>query len=163
MKNLEHAFKDIKQTIANASNNKDSASKGFSMQNKSDNSTKFYRFQVYTTAPGKKPKVVGMAYLKEGQSIYSLRLWTFLNEKFYLLRSKDDNSKFLVMTREANKNVESKNKYFWNIVGNGVTLIKDSSIELAFDLFDKKIYMNLFPDESLKPSARYYPDQSEAA
>ncbi len=133
------------------------------MQNKVDNSTNFYRFQVYTTTPGKKPKVVGMAYLKEGQSIYALRLWTFLNEKFYLLRSKDDNSKFLVMTREANKNVESKNKYFWNIVGNGVTLIKDSSIELEFDLFEKKVYMSLFPEESFKLSARHYPDLSEVA
>jgi hypothetical protein len=59
-----------------------------------------------------------MAYLKEGQSIYTLRLWTFLDDKYFLLPSNDDANKYLLMTREPNKSNTSKNKYFWNIVGN---------------------------------------------
>ena len=60
-----------------------------------------------------------MAYLKEGQSMFTLRLWTFVNERFYLILNQNDAAKYLVMTREPNKNPASKNKYFWNIVGNG--------------------------------------------
>jgi hypothetical protein len=38
--------------------------------------TKFYRFQLFVKGTEKK-NTVGMAYLKEGQGIYTLRLWTF--------------------------------------------------------------------------------------
>ena len=107
---------------------------------------KFYRFQVFTENDNKK-KIVGMAYLKEGQKIYTLRLWTFLENKFFILPSKDDPSKYLLMTRELNKS-NSKNKYFWNIVGNGEVNSNKGSVEIRFDLFDKKIFMDIFPDES---------------
>ncbi len=49
--------------------------------------TKFYRFQIFVegTESGSKKKTVGMAYLKEGQGIYTLRLWTLLEDKFFLV------------------------------------------------------------------------------
>jgi hypothetical protein len=73
------------------------------------NTTKFYRFQIFVKGNEKK-NTVGMAYLKEGQSIYTLRLWTFLEDKFFLLPSKEDSAKYLLMTREPNKSNNSKNK-----------------------------------------------------
>jgi hypothetical protein len=100
---------------------------------------------------GSKKKTVGMAYLKEGQGIYTLRLWTLLEDKFFLLPSKDDSSKYLLMTREPNKSGSSKNKYFWNIVGNAKVLSGKNVIELNFDLLAKKIYMSIFPEESATP------------
>jgi hypothetical protein len=93
-----------------------------------------------------KTKVVGMAYLKEGQDTYTIRLWTFLNDKFFLLMNKSDSSRFVVMSREANKNPMSKSKYFWNVIGNGKALSSQNCIELNFDLFEKPIYMNIFPE-----------------
>lgn len=114
------------------------------------NSTKFYRFQIFTQGSEKK-NTVGMAYLKEGQSIYTLRLWTFLEDKFFLLPSKEDSSKYLLMTREPNKSNTSKNKYFWNIVGNAKADSSKGVIELSFDLFDKKLFMSMFPEESATP------------
>ena len=72
---------------------------------------KFYRFQLFVEDIDRK-KTVGMAYLKEGQGIYTLRLWTLLEDKFFLLPSKDDSSKYLLMTREPNRSSSSKNKYF---------------------------------------------------
>lgn len=108
---------------------------------------KLYRFQIFTK-DNEKNKTVGMAYLKEGQGIYTLRLWTFLEDKYFLLPSKEDSSKFLLMTRELNKSVSAKNKYFWNIVGNAHVIVEKNVIELNFDLFEKKIYMSIFPEET---------------
>ena len=118
------------------------------------NHSQYYRFQIFQAqrnSMGKleKTKVVGMAYLKEGQDTYTLRLWTFLNDKFFLLMNKSDSSRFLVMSREANKNIQSKNKYFWNVVGNGKALSSQNCIELKFDLFEKPIYMNIFPEANV--------------
>jgi hypothetical protein len=95
-----------------------------------------------------KAKTVGMAYLKEGQTTYTLRLWMFLNERYYIIANKNDPARFLVLSREANKNPLSKNKYFWNIVGNGKIDSHLGVIRLEFDLFDRPIYMNIFPESS---------------
>jgi len=119
--------------------------------------TKFYRFQLFVQGTEKK-NTVGMAYLKEGQSIYTLRLWTLLDDKFFLLPSKDDPTKYLLMTREPNKSSSSKNKYFWNIVGNAKVLSAQNAIELNFDLLGKKIYMNIFPEESPTPYGQAIPE-----
>ncbi len=116
-----------------------------------NNNGQFFRFQVFQgdlTIRLTKTKSVGMAYLKEGQNTITLRLWTLVNEKFYILPSKTDSTKYLVMTREPNKNPSNKNKYFWNIVGNGEANSLLGVITLHFDLFDKPIYMNIHPESS---------------
>lgn len=118
------------------------------------NQSQYYRFQIFQAqrnAKGKleKTKVVGMAYLKEGQDTYTIRLWTFLNDKFFLLMNKSDSSRFVVMSREANKNQTSRSKYFWNVIGNGKALSSQNCIELSFDLFEKPIYMNIFPEAKM--------------
>ncbi|MCB9092186.1 MAG: hypothetical protein H6621_00360 [Halobacteriovoraceae bacterium] len=116
-------------------------------------SVAYYRFQLFIDE-GTTKKTIGMAYLREGQSIYTLRLWTFLEDKFFLLPSKEDASKYLLMTREPNRSESSKNKYFWNIVGNAQVQSAKNVIELDFDLFEKKIFMNIFPEESSSPYER---------
>ncbi len=117
------------------------------------NENKFYRFQVYQgekDAKGvvRKNKSVGMAYLKDGQSMLTMRLWTFVNEKFYLILNQNDASKYLVMTREPNKNPLGKNKYFWNIVGNGAIDTVTGTVTIQFDLLDKPVYMSTHPESS---------------
>ncbi len=110
----------------------------------------FHRFQVFqgNEVAGliKKTKSVGMAYLKEGQQTLTMRLWTFVNERFYLILNDRDTSKYLVMTREPNKNPKSKNKYFWNIVGNGQIESAKGIVRIELDLFDKPIFMNIYPE-----------------
>ena len=118
---------------------------------------KFYRFQIFTQVTDKK-NTVGMGYLKENQTIYTLRLWTFLEDKFFMLPSKDDSTKYLLMTREPNKSQSSKNKYFWNIVGNAKADSSKGVVELNFDLLEKKIYMSIFPEESATPYGQPIPD-----
>jgi len=112
----------------------------------------FYRFQVFLAVANeegklKKTKTVGMAYLKSGQGIYTVRLWTFLGERFFLVAKRGEPEKFFVMTREDNRNPGSKNKYFWNIVGNAAADTANGVVAIDFDLFDKKVYMNLFPEK----------------
>lgn len=119
--------------------------------------TKFYRFQLFVQGAEKK-NTVGMAYLKEGQSIYTLRLWTLLDDKYFLLPSKEDATKYLLMTREPNKSNTSKNKYFWNIVGNAKADSAKGVIEMNFDLLDKKIYMSIYPEESATPYGQPVPE-----
>jgi hypothetical protein len=123
----------------------------------------FYRFQIYTKDAATQKKTVGVAYLHEGQTIYTLRLWTFLNEKFFLVPSQDDPTRYFIMTREANKTPNAKSKYFWNIVGNAKADATQSYFELSFDLFDKKIFMNIFPDESSHSRKQAFEPDSLAA
>lgn len=118
-----------------------------------DEPKKYYRFQVFQgeeTNAGKvqKAKSVGMAYLKDGQQMFTVRLWMFLGERFYLIPNKNDSSRYLVMTREPNRNPLAKNKYFWNIVGNGVVDSAQGVIRIDFDLLEKAIYMNIHPESS---------------
>lgn len=106
-----------------------------------------YRFKVFVQE-GERKKTVGMAYLREGQNMYTLRLWTLHNEKFFLLPSKDEPTKYLVMTREPNRALDAKSKFHWNIVGNAIANAAQSILELDFDLFEKKIFMSIFPEET---------------
>jgi hypothetical protein len=113
----------------------------------------FYRFQVYTgtlddNGAVKKEKSVGFATLKEGQDMYSVKLWTFPQEKYYLIPTKDDPTKILIMTREEKK-VPSQNnrKYNWSIVGNGTVISQKGVAFLDFDLLPLSIFMSIYPDK----------------
>ncbi len=128
-----------------------------------ENVPTYYRFQIFLKEENRIKKTIGMAYLREGQTMYTLRLWTFLDEKFFLLPSKDDHTKYLLMTREPNKTPLSKNKYFWNIVGNAKANIAQTVIELNFDLLDKKIYLSVFPETSSHPRGLSAPEEHDLA
>jgi hypothetical protein len=124
----------------------------------------FHRFQLFQgrmNENGKieKTKGVGMAYHVEGQENYTIKLWTYLAEHFYLVPNHRKAGGYFVMTREANKNPNAKSKYFWNIVGSGKVLSALGVIELEFDLFSKAVYMNIFPES--QPSAANLADFKE--
>lgn len=125
---------------------------------------KFYRFQVFQGEENgagqvRKSKSVGMAYLKDGQNIFTLRLWMFSWERYYVLPNKNDASKFLVMTREPNRSPNAKNKYFWNIVGNGTVDTVQGLIRLEFDLLERPIYVSTHPESSAHSAALPAPEE----
>ncbi|HLE10975.1 MAG TPA: hypothetical protein VI754_06970 [Bacteriovoracaceae bacterium] len=118
---------------------------------KNEEQPNFSRFIVYLgeeKVAGKieKTKTIGMAYLKEGHSTYTLRLWTFLSDRFYLVPHKYDGGRYYIMTREPNKSLTSKNKYFWNIVGQAKVDVPNGHVRLNFDLIEKPIYMSIYPE-----------------
>ena len=132
------------------------------------NASPFYRFQVFhakgdEAGKSEKAKTVGMAYLKSGSSIYTLRLWTFLSDRFYLVAKRHDPEKFFVMTREPNRNPNSKNKYFWNIVGNAVADSSKGCIQIEMDLLERPIFMSIFPESSARSAAMLDPEVFEEA
>jgi len=119
--------------------------------NLKSNPSQLYRFRVVQgtlTAQGKleNKKTVGMAYLKDGYNTYTLRLWTFVNDRFYVKPVKANASRFVILTREKNKNQNAGLKTFSNIVGNGHVDSSLGFVQLNFDLLDKPIYMSLFPE-----------------
>lgn len=129
---------------------------------------KYFRFQVFhgdknSSGQVKRTKSVGMAYLKDGQNIFSLRLWMLSTDRFYILPHKDNSSKYLVMTREPNKNPRAKSKYFWNIVGSGTVDSIQGVIELEFDLLSKPIYVSIHPEPSAHTSDLPAPESFEQA
>jgi len=119
----------------------------------------FFRFQVFVKEEAGQKRTVGMAYLREGQGMYTVRLWTFIDEKFYLLQTKEDPTKYLIMTRELNKYPNAKNKYFWNIVGNAKSNNAQTTLELNFDLIEKKIFLNIIPEKSQRPKGVPLPEE----
>lgn len=116
-----------------------------------DSKTNFYRFQVFVKDSAGNKRTIGVAHLQEGQTIYTLRLWTLLSEKFFLLPNKEDPTKYLVMTREPNNSQLTTNKYFWNIVGSAKANAAQSVLELNFDIFEKTIFVSIFPETSSSP------------
>ncbi len=110
----------------------------------------YCRFQLFQGDPSpegglSQSRNVGMAYLKYNQDMYTLRLWTFLDCKFYMIRHKEDTYRYMILTRELNRNPNARSKYHWNLVGSGFYCDELSSITLHFDLIEKPIFMNLYP------------------
>ena len=107
----------------------------------------FYRFQIQlpTFNQSQRPKSVGMAYLREGETTYTIRLWMFA-ERYYMIQTKADPLRYLLMSRELSRDANAKNKFRWRIIGNGKLDSKKGVIELYFDLLNKPIAMNLFPE-----------------
>ena len=117
------------------------------------NRSAFHRFEVFQgekDANGKvsKSKSVGMAYLRSGDQRYGLRLFTFTEDLFYLLPNQHEPSKYLILTSIKNHSQDAKRKYIWNVVGSGKVNTTQGLIELQFDLFEKPIYLNIFPERS---------------
>jgi hypothetical protein len=119
--------------------------------NQTPNQPEFYRFKVFQgnrNPQGKieRTKTVGMSYHASGQENYTLRLWTFTQERFYLLPDQKKPGRYFVMTRELNKKPNPKSKYYWNIVGSGQVDSANGVIEIELDLFSKTVFMNIFPE-----------------
>ncbi|MSP19843.1 MAG: hypothetical protein EXR74_09775 [Bdellovibrionales bacterium] len=137
-------------------------------QNQKIETSQFYRFQLFqgdVKGDGKieKTKTVGMAYLKEGQGTYTLRLWTFVENRFYLLQNKTDASRYVMLTRELNKSQNPRTKFYWNIVGNGQSETTAGVIQLQFDLFERPIYMSVFPEASASGATLPEPVELDSA
>jgi len=123
--------------------------------------TPYYKFKIYLEEPdrmGSKTKSIGMGYLREGEKTYTLRLWTFMNTKFYMTACKSDSSKYLVFSREESANPLRGSKFFWAIVGSGYVDTTKGHIELFFDLFSKPICVSIFPESLETPKERTNPN-----
>lgn len=94
-----------------------------------------------------KTKIVGMAYLLEGQRTYAVKLWTFVKERFYVKPLMSDSSRFTVVTRERNHTMGGDSRLMSNIVGNGKALAASGVIRVELDLFEKPLFMSIHPED----------------
>ena len=106
-----------------------------------------------------KNKTVGTGYLCEGHIVHTLRLWTFLDQKYYLVPDKTNGKLFSIMTREPNKSPKSQNKYLWNVVGTGKLESQFGHVRLDFHLLDKPLFMNIFPEMKVTPKNLFKPEE----
>src|SRR3989338_7396091 len=118
---------------------------------------KFSQHQIFSMIDGKK-RSHGIAWLIEGHKTFTIKLFTFMNEKFFLLPTKEDPAKYVLMTREPTKSAKTKGKYHWNVIGNGVANSTQGCVEINLDLLGTKICMNLHPEESKPKLAGPNPD-----
>jgi hypothetical protein len=122
-------------------------------------SSDFFKFGIFTghfNSEGnvQKEKSVGMAFMRKGNDSYSMKLWTFPREKYYLVPAKEDPKKILIMTREAKKVQTNDRKYNWSVVGTGQVYDEKGFAQLEFDLIQQPIFMNIepAPERSKQPS-----------
>lgn len=113
----------------------------------------FHRFEIFqgekdTSGKVNKTKSVGMAYLKSGDLRYGLRLFTFVDDRFYLLPDQSDPKVYRILTSIPNRGKDAKRKFIWNVIGGGKVNTNIGLIELQFDLFEKPLYLNIFPERS---------------
>lgn len=108
----------------------------------------FYKFQLFVRTEEGKTKSVGTAFLEDGNIRYTIKLWSLVNEKFYLLPTEQDSRKFILMTRELNRSENAKTKYHWNVIGSAKPNQAQTELELSFDIFERKIYLNMIPIET---------------
>lgn len=136
-----------------------------SQQSKKPELYRFKLMQGQTTNEGnfEKTKTVGMAYHVDGSRSYSLKLWTLLKDRFYLVPRKNDPSLFLVLTRESNRNPSARNRSFSNIVGNAKAFPSLGVVKIEFDLLDKPIYMSIHPESHTQSSRIQEPEVFDEA
>ena len=118
---------------------------------------KFSQYQVFAYINGKK-KPLGISWLMEGHKTFTIKLFSFMNEKYFLLPTREDPSKYLFMTREPTKSAKTKGKYHWNVIGSGVANSEQGTVEISFDLLGVKFSMSLHPDEPKPTLAGPSPD-----
>lgn len=117
------------------------------METINNKSNEFYRFQISLAANNQnhKPKTVGVAYLRNGEGTYTVRLWMF-SERFYMVQTKADPLRYLLMSREPSRNPNAQNKFRWRIIGNGRLDTQKGAIEIYFDLLNKPVLMSIYPE-----------------
>jgi len=92
---------------------------------------------------------IGMAYLREGGNIYTLKLWTLLSERFYLAPKRKDPEGFFILSSKENTSPKNKNKFIWNVIGNGKIDAPIGYIRMKFDLFPDEVFLSLHPEHKV--------------
>jgi hypothetical protein len=105
---------------------------------------KYYRFHLFMNE-GDKKRSVGTAYLQEDSNAYTIKLWTLVREKFYLIQDKYDHKLFAILTKEEISSGKDRSKFRWNRIGSAKADVQKDLIEMSFDLFEKKIYLDIRP------------------
>ncbi|MCB0368895.1 MAG: hypothetical protein KDD45_05445 [Bdellovibrionales bacterium] len=108
------------------------------------------RFNLYTGKLHKDSSIeeiskIGMAYLKEGSQGFRLKFWMFPKDSYYLYRDSGNDLLYTVLSVEEFVNWNKETKVNWREVGKGYVM--GNYIRLDLYLFNKEIYLSLFPEK----------------
>ena len=86
---------------------------------------------------------VGIAFLRGKSKVFSLRLWMFDSQKYFVAPNDDDPVKYDVLSLEEYTTRDGVEKSHWHKVGVGQYF--GNYIKLRFHLIDRELYLSLFP------------------
>lgn len=88
----------------------------------------------------------GQAFLREGDSYYTVKLMMFPGQTYYLVKNRDSHDRYTVFAKQVKTEESVK---FQNPVGSGrLSQELSSYLELYFPVIRSQMFMCLFPSES---------------
>lgn len=88
---------------------------------------------------------VGLAFRKENSSSFRLKLWMHLSEQYYIVPSKEDQTKYNIYSIDEYISVSKELKSFWNKVG--FADLEGNYLRMNFLLLSQPVYLSLFADK----------------
>lgn len=85
---------------------------------------------------------VGFAYLKPRAKMYSLRLWMFTKEQYFLAHDESSSGKYAVLSIDEYRSSSGEMKTFWNKVGDG--FLHGNFVRIKFHLLAEEVFLCLF-------------------
>lgn len=86
----------------------------------------------------------GYAFQKPGSTSFRLKLWMFLNQSYYVIPTKGDQTRYNLYSLDEYISENKELKTFWNKVGEADLL--GNYLRLKFNLLERHLYLSLFDD-----------------
>ena len=90
---------------------------------------------------------VGFAFQKQGSTAFRLKLWMFLNHQYFVIPTKEDQTRYNLYSLEEYLTEAKELKSFWNKVGEAD--LYGNYLRIKFNLFDQFMYLSLFDDNGV--------------
>lgn len=88
---------------------------------------------------------VGYAFQRAGSTAFRLKLWMFLNHQYFVIPTKEDQTKYNLYSLEEYISETKELKSFWNKVGFGE--LYGNYLKLKFNLLEKPMFLSLFEEK----------------
>lgn len=88
---------------------------------------------------------VGYAFQRMGSTAFRLKLWMFLNHQYFVIPTKEDQTKYNLYSLEEYISEAKELKSFWNKVGTAD--LYGNYLRLKFNLLEKDMFLSLFEDK----------------
>lgn len=94
---------------------------------------------------------VGFAFQKPGSTVFRLKLWMFLNQQYFVIPNKEDQTKYNLYSLEEYISEGKEQKSFWNKVGEAD--LYGNYLRLKFNLLERHLFLSLFDDKEASKTA----------
>lgn len=125
------------------------------MVNENRNQRRRLQFEVFKgemdeSGNFKKVRLAGIAFLREGTLQYKLKVFSQIENRFYVLPDSENAGRYKVLVRDEVQFKKGQTKIYWCDVGDGRVLTHLGLLEIKVDLWSEPLYMSIFPREFKK-------------